>query len=169
MSQLFDDISRIVGSPIPRRRAIKAIGGAVVGAFLGASVFRRLGSAQTPTRCCRGSGGACILPAPLPCQRTSDAREVCGPGRRVAGGPLLLPRRPHLPTGRNLLRGHVLRLQLELFRRRGVLPDDAVVRELHRRLLSGRHRLRPRHAGVLSGGAVLPRQSDLLSERHDLH
>ncbi|HEX8557495.1 MAG TPA: hypothetical protein VF668_05310 [Pyrinomonadaceae bacterium] len=78
MSELFDDISRIVGSPIPRRRAIRAVGGAVLGAFLGASVFRRLGSAQTATTCCRGLGGsACVFQGQVVCGRDAFTQERC--------------------------------------------------------------------------------------------
>lgn len=61
MSELFDDISRIVGSPIPRRRAIKAIGGALIGALLGASVFKSVSSARQGSSCCQGPGGYCFF------------------------------------------------------------------------------------------------------------
>jgi hypothetical protein len=61
MSELFDDISRIVGSPIPRRRALKAIGGALVGAVFGTSVLRNVRSAQEVSSCCRATGGSCFF------------------------------------------------------------------------------------------------------------
>lgn len=60
MSELFDDISRIVGSPIPRRRALKAVGGALMGAVFGASLYRKVSSAQTTSSCCQGDGGSCV-------------------------------------------------------------------------------------------------------------
>jgi hypothetical protein len=79
----------------------------------------------------------------------------------------VLPRQPHLRVATGLLRGDVLRLdQLGLSERR-VLPDEPRVRELNH-LLPERDDLRAGHAGVLPGGALLPRQPDLLSERHGL-
>lgn len=58
MSELFDNISRIVGSPIPRRQALKAIGGALVGVVFAGSAYRKARAADF-YYCCPGDGGAC--------------------------------------------------------------------------------------------------------------
>jgi hypothetical protein len=60
MSELFDNISRIVASPVPRRQALKAIGGALLGAVFAGSAHRKVRSAAADVYyCCPGGGGAC--------------------------------------------------------------------------------------------------------------
>lgn len=79
MSELFDEISRIVGSPIPRRRALKAVGGALIGAVFATSVYRKASSAQTMSYCCAGPGGSCFSQdEPLFCDpRLPWTQEKC--------------------------------------------------------------------------------------------
>lgn len=78
MSELFDDISRIVGSPIPRRHALKAIGGALLGAVFTTSIYRKVSSAQVFSRCCRSTGGTCYFgETPQACDPRIYTKDKC--------------------------------------------------------------------------------------------
>jgi hypothetical protein len=66
MSELFDNITRIVGSPVPRRQALKAIGGALLGAVFAGSTYRKTRAAADQT-CCQGDDGTCLLPGMADC------------------------------------------------------------------------------------------------------
>jgi hypothetical protein len=52
MSFLFDDVSRVIGSPVSRRKMIGMVGGAVGGALLTSLGLRAAAGAQTPTTKC---------------------------------------------------------------------------------------------------------------------
>ncbi len=67
MAELFDDISRIIGSQMPRRNALRLISSVFVGAALGATAKGRSYSPTTPSRitvCCIGEGGVCYQTGP---------------------------------------------------------------------------------------------------------
>src|SRR6059036_3907018 len=66
MDRLFDDISRILASPIPRRRAVKLIAGGLAGAALAVFGPRRAvafacgsGTFACGTKCCNSSTQKC--------------------------------------------------------------------------------------------------------------
>ena len=75
MNTLFDDLSRIIASPIPRRQALKLVGGAV-----GSAVVAALGLGRTS----RVWGAVFGSPQALPeqcgrkelCLRGQDACEI---------------------------------------------------------------------------------------------
>lgn len=87
MSELFDRITRIVGSPIPRRQALKAIGGALVGVVFAGSAHRKTYAAVDQT-CCQGDGGACVLPGlGATCPQLPDENNcLLQGGRWIADG-----------------------------------------------------------------------------------
>src|SRR5215475_1911098 len=90
-SELFDDISRIVGSQIPRRRALKLIMSVLAGGALG-NVVLKASEAQVPSSCsqlncalpgaqqCRPPFGCCC-PAFQPCCPSTGGNFECCPAR----------------------------------------------------------------------------------------
>jgi hypothetical protein len=72
MSQLFDNITRIVGSPVPRRQALKAIGGALLGVVFAGSSYRKTRAAADQT-CCQGDAGTCVLQGTVDCNYATVA------------------------------------------------------------------------------------------------
>jgi hypothetical protein len=70
MSSLIDDISRIIASPVSRRRAFKMVGGAVGGAVLGSLGMRRAAFAQG-----RPEGPPFCPPGETRCDRTCCHRD----------------------------------------------------------------------------------------------
>jgi len=89
MDSLMDDIARILASSMPRRRALKLLGGALVAAIVGTVGSTRAG-AQTcrppcpgNQKCCVGPGQAqnfCIPQAQVCCGTSGcpQARTCCG-------------------------------------------------------------------------------------------
>ena|SRR5438034_11179254 len=82
--QLFDNICRILATPMPRSRALKLIFGGLGGAVLAPFAFgddcpnpdtnpQRCGSSAQGPACCP-PGQTCCLP---PEQRKSNVRPVC--------------------------------------------------------------------------------------------
>jgi hypothetical protein len=85
MAELFDDISRIVGSQIPRRKALRLISSAFVGAALGVTVKGRTHSPAAPdsySMCCPGLGGVCHITQPpwVKCEEVNSESECRGYG-----------------------------------------------------------------------------------------
>jgi len=90
MKSFFDDISRIVASPIPRRRAMRLVAGGLAGAALAALGFERpayaacaSGTFACGTKCCncvaaRRALTAVVLPATNAASRPSSAERVTG-------------------------------------------------------------------------------------------
>lgn len=69
MSELFDDITRIVGSRMPRRQALRLISGAFVGAVTGARAAGSSHKATTGNFPCQGQfGGVCFAARTCHCQ-----------------------------------------------------------------------------------------------------
>lgn len=69
MDHLFDEIARILASPMPRRQALRLLGGALVGGIVGALGIKQAAaqvpcspSAPCPTgqKCCPGRAGTCL-------------------------------------------------------------------------------------------------------------
>src|SRR5438874_1687627 len=93
MDRFFDEAARILASPMPRRRAVALLGGALLAAILGTDV-----SAQptctllcdTGKKCCRGSGGDfCILESLICCGNSScnsSLGETCCDGLCLPSG-----------------------------------------------------------------------------------
>jgi hypothetical protein len=82
MAELFDDISRIVGSQIPRRKALRLISSAFVGAALGITVKGRTHSPAAPNSysiCCQGLGGVCYQTQPewADCDTRANSEVEC--------------------------------------------------------------------------------------------
>lgn len=63
MAELFDDITRIVGSNISRRHALRLISSA----FIGAAMGTRGAGRKVGITCCNGAGGICASINPLTC------------------------------------------------------------------------------------------------------
>jgi hypothetical protein len=88
---LFDEAARILASPVPRRRALRLLGGALVAAIVGTIGSTRAG-AQTCSpaclgnqKCCPGFGGGpnfCVAQNRTCCGNTSCAanQTCCGTG-----------------------------------------------------------------------------------------
>jgi hypothetical protein len=80
MSELFDDISRIVGSQIPRRQALRLIVGGITAAVLSNLGFEHAAQAQSAT--CRVASSSCV-----PCSpgQTSNCKTAGGSPLCCAG------------------------------------------------------------------------------------
>jgi len=95
MGKLFDDLSRIVASPIPRRQALRLIGSAIVGAAMAPFALADGGTpCKSPsTQNCRQGGGACGPPSQGKCCEpgftccggTAASACCCGPGTICCG------------------------------------------------------------------------------------
>ena len=85
---LFDEAARILASPVPRRRALKLLGGALVAAIVGTVGSTRAGAqACSPAcgnnqKCCSGSPNFCVQQNRTCCGNTSCAANMacCGTG-----------------------------------------------------------------------------------------
>jgi hypothetical protein len=89
MSFLLDDVARILASPLPRRQAVKLLGGALAGGFLGALGLRRATAQDQPdvkcaapkvkcgTKCCVATDQCCNTPGYV---------LFCAPKTRVCCG-----------------------------------------------------------------------------------
>src|SRR6266849_260505 len=58
MSYLIDDVARILATPMPRRKAVRLVGGALAAALLGPFAVRRAGAddCDSPNVKCGGGG-----------------------------------------------------------------------------------------------------------------
>ena len=78
----FDEIARILASPMPRRRALKLAGGALIGAAFANLGIRR--AAAQESGCCEISNSVCLqLVNPRECRGTFFPGRTCcevGPG-----------------------------------------------------------------------------------------
>jgi hypothetical protein len=92
MPYLIDDVARILASPMPRREALRLVGGALAGGILGTLGLRhaaaqrkddpddekcRAGTTKCGTRCCSG--------AQVCCQET-DFRPFCATAGKTCCG-----------------------------------------------------------------------------------
>lgn len=68
MDHLFDEIARILASPMPRRQAFRLLGGALVGGIVGALGIKQAaaqgascgnGTCASGQKCCPGRAGVC--------------------------------------------------------------------------------------------------------------
>ncbi len=104
MSALIDDVSRIIASPIPRRQALRLLGGVVGGGVLASLGLGRAsralgapggvvpcgpGSTACGGRCCSNlaeqcCGGACVPRDHTCC--SNGHQHHCSPGRSCCGG-----------------------------------------------------------------------------------
>jgi len=88
MSNLFDDVARIVASPISRRQAIRLVSGAVLtGWGLGRAAWA-LGAQTASTTCPSGQtpcGTTCCKTGQTCCEPL--AAKCCGPGKVCCPGP----------------------------------------------------------------------------------
>ena len=88
MSDLFDDISRIIARPMPRRQAFKLVGGAVGGtvlASLGLGGASRILAANCGRATCTGSQSCCFntlccSSSAVCCKSSSGNPKCCNPG-----------------------------------------------------------------------------------------
>lgn len=69
MSELFDDLSRVVGSSLPRREALRLVASALAGAALTPLVFWRNGASASTTLTLQGTG-CCVVAGR--CQETTE-------------------------------------------------------------------------------------------------
>lgn len=91
--ELFDEAARILASQVPRRRALRMLGGALVAAIVGAFGSTRAG-AQTCSppcsanrTCCSGAGGPnfCIPPGQFCCGNRGCGKGTICCGDQTAG------------------------------------------------------------------------------------
>ena len=88
MSNLFDDISRIIARPMPRRQAFKLVGGAVGGAVLaslGLGRASRILAANCGTATCTPNQSCCFntlccSSSAVCCKSSSGNPKCCNPG-----------------------------------------------------------------------------------------
>jgi hypothetical protein len=94
MNALFDDISRVIASPISRREAFKRVGGTVGGAVLASLGLGRAfpGLAATePVTCgpnefsCGNGSNATCCKAGLKCCKGGNVALCCAPGSTCCG------------------------------------------------------------------------------------
>ena len=84
-NKVFDDISRVLASPMPRRRALKLIVGALAGGSLMASGLGRAEAAVqvtcTPSTCSAAGSircsERCCCPPGFTCCRVNEFHYVC--------------------------------------------------------------------------------------------
>jgi hypothetical protein len=122
MGALLDDVSRIVASPLPRRRAFKLVGAAFGGALFEAlglgRVSRAWGQAQAVScpkgstlcgaQCCNsknqfccgtGARAVCCSSGDTCCGSTTVGFTCCGPGQTCCGNKCCAPHQSCCGTG----------------------------------------------------------------------
>lgn len=98
MDRFFDEAARILAGPMPRRRAVALLGGALLAAILGAHPSAQItctGGCPGGQKCCPGQGGAnnfCILStlnccgnSSCPIDPISSLPQICCPGSGGGG------------------------------------------------------------------------------------
>jgi hypothetical protein len=90
---LFDEAARILAGPVPRRRALKLLGGALVAAIVGTVGSTRAG-AQNCRPACRAGFRCCLGPGQQPNFCIPEAQFCCGnrgclQGRTCCGTPVI--------------------------------------------------------------------------------
>lgn len=95
MDRLFDEAARILAGPMPRRRAVAVLGGALLAALLGTDASAQLtcpGGCPFGSQCCPGQRGAnnfCILNSLICCGNSScnsSLGETCCDGLCIPSG-----------------------------------------------------------------------------------
>jgi hypothetical protein len=98
MDNLFDDISRILATPMPRRKALRHLGSMLAGAVLAAAAGQRVSAAAqqnppgcdaksctAPKSCCGNTKtGVCCNPNHC-CASRGQTAACCSPGSCVCG------------------------------------------------------------------------------------
>lgn len=98
MDRMFDEIARVLASQMPRRKAFKLLGGALVGGIAAALGGARVGAQSAPTPACKTGETPC---APKGANACCGKNQTCCTNCLKKGPFCITPRKTCPPTATN--------------------------------------------------------------------